>query len=40
MNIKLEPWAKMPTRAHLEDAGLDLYGVVAWKYIEPFKEEE
>ena len=25
MKIKLEPWAKMPTRAHKEDAGLDLY---------------
>ena len=25
MKIKLEPWAKMPTRAHKADAGLDLY---------------
>ena len=25
MKIKLEPWAIMPTRAHPQDAGLDLY---------------
>lgn len=25
MKIKLEPWATMPTRAHPQDAGLDLY---------------
>lgn len=25
MKIKLEPWAIMPTRAHSQDAGLDLY---------------
>ena len=25
MKIKLDPWAKMPTRAHSTDAGLDLY---------------
>ena len=25
MKIKLEPWAKLPTRAHRNDAGLDLY---------------
>lgn len=25
MKIKLEEWAVMPTRAHPEDAGLDLY---------------
>jgi dUTP pyrophosphatase len=25
MKIKLEPWAKEPTRAHATDAGLDLY---------------
>ena len=25
MKIKLEPWAKIPTRAHATDAGLDLY---------------
>jgi len=25
MKIKLEPWAFMPTRAHEDDAGLDLY---------------
>lgn len=25
MKVRLETWAKMPTRAHKEDAGLDLY---------------
>lgn len=25
MKIKVEPWARMPTRAHETDAGLDLY---------------
>ena len=27
MKIKLDPGAKMPTRAHLWDAGMDLYAV-------------
>jgi dUTP pyrophosphatase len=31
MNIVLESWAKMPTRAHPWDAGLDLYAVTECK---------
>lgn len=31
MKIKLEPWATMPTKAHPDDAGWDLYSPIeAW----------
>lgn len=35
VKVKLEPWAIMPTRAHEQDAGLDLYAIED-RVIPPF----
>ena len=39
MKIVLEPWAIMPTRAHENDAGLDLYSANDDVYIYPGESE-